>query len=531
MPQPILASLLAAAVLVLHPLAGHAESAQLIRAEPLRAQPSVGAHGFMDVARRTEVQVLETQNGWARVEAAGGRTGWLRDSSLDRDRATGTVAGSGQIFNGPGSGSNILRPLPRASQHALILTIGQASGTPSTVLAGSQADARLGAEIARLSGVPDANIRYRADSELDQDGLHQAFAELDAHMGNGDRAFIYLSAFGVHRQVSGRCGEAILAHDRSAFSFEDLIHHLQLLASKADKVFLVLDAGRGDGPTGVSTIAPRFARALSDPGCKATQPSVEFSRLPANVLILTASRPNENAGDTPAGGVFSQALHACLSGQSAPDSPSGLPTGEALISCSRQRLAAGPGTQHPGLAGNGDLALALQATDRTNRDARQVLRVIHAQRDQRRRVDVTQLSATAGSTRLRVSSSEAGYLYVLSADRNDFRLLYPAGSSQQMPIQRSTDIEIPLAAEKVGEWLVIVSDAIRKPGRAGFVSDGPSAWLRADAAGIDEVTQEFLSGDSSRTCLFSETRNLGPTQALACSSRFGAALLGTTHPK
>jgi hypothetical protein len=531
MPPRTLTALLAAAALLLHPLAGHAESAQLTRSEPLRTQPSVAARSIMDVARRAEVQVLETQNGWTRVEAAGGRAGWLRDASLDRSRTTGTMTGSSQIFAGPGSGGYALRQLPRASQHALILTIGQVSGTPLISLEGSAVDSRLGAEIARLSGVPDANIRYRADGELDRDGLHQAFAELDAHMGNGDQAFIYLSAFGVHRQASGQCGEAVLTHDRNAFSFDDLAHHLQLLAGKADKVFLVLDAGRGDGPTGAPTIAPRFARALSDAGCKAVQPGMEFNRLPANVLILTASRPNENAGGTPAGGLFSQALHACLSGEPAPDSPSGLPTGEALISCSRQLVAAGSGTQHPGLAGNGDLALALRTADREGRDARQVLRVIHAQRDQRRRVDVARLSTAAGSPRLRVSSSEAGYVYVLSAGRNNFRLLYPTGNDQQTPIQRSADIEIPPIGEKDGEWLVIVSDAIRKPARAGFVPDGPSAQLRGDATGIRELTLEFLSGDGSRTCLFSETRNLGSSQALACSSRFGSAMIGAAHSK
>lgn len=531
MPSPSLAPLMATAALLLHPLASHAESALLLRSEPLRSQPSGAAHSVMEVARRTEVQILETQYGWTRVEAAGGRTGWLRDASLDRDSNVRPLAGSGQKLSSPISGSGMSRRLPRASQHALILTIGRVAGSPPPVLEGSAADAQLGAEIARLSGVPDANIRYRADAELDSEGLRQAFAELDARMGNGDRALVYLSAFGVHRQVQGRCGEAILTYDRDAFPFDDVLRHLQLLAGKADKIFLVLDTGRGDGPAGASPVSSRFARALSDPGCKTAQPGIEAGRLPANVLILSASRPNENAGGTPAGGLFSQALHACLSGQPAPASPSGLPTGEALIACSRQSVAAGPGTQHPGLAGNGELALALPATGLAARDARQVLRAIHAQRDQRRRIEVAQLSAAPGTIRLRVSSSEAGYVYVLSASRNDFRLLYPSGGSQHPPLQRTADVEIPLAAENEGDWLVIVSDAVRQPGRAGFVSDGPSALLHADAAGIREITQEFLSGDGSRTCLFSETRNLGPSQALACSARFGAAILGAAHSK
>lgn len=531
MRSPAFASLMATAALCLHSLAGQAESAQLIHSEPLRAQPSVAAHSIMEIARRSEVQVLETQRGWTRVEAGGGRTGWLRDTSLDRNAAVAPVSGGGQWLPSLSVGGNTSYPLPRTSQHALVLTIGRVAGSPAIALEGNQADVRLGAGIARLSGVPDANIRYRADAELDKDGLHQAFAELDAHMGNGDRALIYLSAFGVHRQASGRCSEAILAHDRNAFGLEDLMRHLQLLAAKADKIFLILDAGRGDGPAGTQAVSPRFVRALSDPSCKGAQPNIESAHLPANVLILTASRLNENAGGTQAGGLFSQALYACLSGQPAPDSPSGLPTGEALITCSRQVMAAGASPQHPSLMGNGDLAPALQTPDRPTRDARQVLHAIHSQRDQRRRVEVTRLSAAPGSTRLRVGSSEAGYVYVLSASRGGFRLLYPYIGDQQNPIQRSADIEIPLTAEKDNEWLVIVSDAVRQPRRAGFVSDGPSAQLNADAAGVREITQEFLSGDGSRTCLFSETRNLGPSQALACSSRFGATMLGAAHSK
>ena len=526
-----LASLMAAAALALHALAGHAESAQLTRSEPLRTQPSVAASTIMDVARRTEVQVLETRHGWTRVEATGGRTGWLRDASLDRNTATPPMTGKGPMFSSPTLGSTLPRRLPRASQHALVLTIGHVAGSPPAMLEGSPADSHLGTEIARLSGVPDANLHYRADAELNGEGLRQAFAELDARMGNGDQALIYLSAFGVHRQDHGRCAEAILTHDRDAFPFDELLRHLQVLAGKADKVFLILDVGRGDNVSGTAAVSSRFARAASDPGCKGAQPGAEFGRLPANVLVLAASRPNENAGATAAGGLFSQALHACLSGSPSPASPSGLPTGEALIACSRQLIAAGPGSQHPSLAGNGELVPALHASSQAARDARQVLRAVHAQRDQRRRIELTRLSAAPGATRLRVSSSEPGYVYILTAGRKVFRLLYPSLTCQQIPIQRTVDIEIPLSAEKEGEWLVVVSDALRNPGRAGFVADGPSARLPADAAGAGQITQEFLSGDGSRNCLFSETRNLGPSQALACSPRFGAAILGAAHSK
>lgn len=523
---------MAAAALALHSLAGHAENAQLTRSEPLRTQPSVAANTIMDVARRTEVQVLETRHGWTRVEATGGRTGWLRDASLDRNTATLPVTGSGQRLSSPTSGSSLPRRLPRASQHGLILTIGSVAGSPPAMLEGGPEDGRLGAEIARLSGVPDANLHYRTDAGLNREGLRQAFAELDARMGNGDQALIYLSAFGIRRQDHGRCAEAILTHDREAFPFDELLRHLQVLAGKADKVFLILDVGRGDSASGTPAVSSRFARALSDPGCKGAQPGAEFGRLPANVLVLAASRPNENAGGTPAGGLFSQALHACLSGApSSPASPSGLPTGEALIACSRQLIAAGPGSQHPSLAGNGELVPTLHIADQAARDARQVLRVIHAQRDQRRRIELTRLSGPPGTTRLRISSSEPGYVYILTAGRSDFRLLYPSLTGQQMPIQRTADIEIPLTPEKEGEWLIVVSDAIRSPGRAGFTADGPSVILHADSAGAGEITQEFLSGDGSRNCLFSETRNLGPSQALACSSRFGSSVLGTAHSK
>lgn len=525
-----LALLMTAVSLCLQSFPGHAENAQLIRQEPLRANASFGASVIMDVARRSEVRVLERESrqGWVRVEAAGGRTGWLPANSLDRSAPPSSPAGVAIARDdaGPTPGDRMPRALPRASQHALILTIGRTASAPPVALTGSTADSRLGAEIARLSGVPDTNIRYRADAALDREGLLQSFAELDARMGNGDRAIVYLAAAGIRRQQHGRCTEAILTHEGDAFPLDELLHHLRLLAAKADKVFLILDVGRGDNPAGPTAVTSRFARPLSDPGCVTSQAGLESGHLPANVLVLTASRPNENAGDTPAGGLFSQALQACLSGRPHPASPSGLPTGAALIACSRQIIATGSGTQHPSLAGNGDLALAIQTIDPRPHDAHQVLRALHGQRDQRWRVELSRLSTTPGMIRLRVASSEPGYVYVLSAERTGFQLHYPPSSGQQIPIPRTADIEVPLDMESKGDWLVLVSDAVRQPRRAGFIADGPGSRLPADANGVRDLILEFLSGDGSRGCLFSETRNLGPSQARACSSRFGAALLG-----
>lgn len=525
-----LAVLSAAASLLLSALPGHAQNAQLIRQEALRAQPSVIAKNIMEVARRSEVRILETRHGWTRIEAAGGRTGWVPETSLDRGPSQ-LPANSQQPFQ-PSAEGGTPGTLPRASKHALVLT----AGTPSATPVSSAADAGLGAAIARLSGVPDANIRYRSEVDLGTEGLHQSFAELDARMGDGDQALIYLSATGIHRQEHGRCVEAILTQSGEAFTLDEVAHHLKLLAAKADKVYLILDAGRGDGSVGATTISPRFAPQFSAPGCRTTPPATELSRLPPNVLVLTASRPNENAGGTPAGGLFSTALQACLSGNPMPDSPSGLPTGEGLATCSRQLIAASAGTQHPGLIGNGELVPALPSAIKPPRDARLVLRAIYAQRDQQRRLELAQLPATTpGTRRLRVTSRTPGYIYVLSAapGSRDFRLLYPTPDGQQAPLPHNTELEITLSGETAqdAEWLVLVSDAARYPRRAGFTSDGPHGRLPADGPGVSGLIHEFLSGDGSRTCLFSETRNLGATQALACSSRFGATLVGATHPK
>ncbi|MBS0348665.1 MAG: SH3 domain-containing protein [Proteobacteria bacterium] len=530
MHAPRLAVLSASACLLLSALPGHAQNAQLIRQEALRAQPSVIAQNIMEVARRSEVRMLESRHGWTRIEAAGGRTGWVPDTSLDRN--PNPPPASAQLPFPPSAAGRTPSAQPRASRHALILTAGTLSSTPAS----SAADAGLGTAIARLSGVPDANIRHRSNADLGMEGLRQSLAELDARMGDGDQALIYLSATGIHRQERGRCVEAILTQGGEAFTLDEMARHLRQLAARADKVYLILDAGRGDGSVGSAAISSRFAPQFSDPSCKTAPPAAEFSRLPPNILVLTASRPNENAGDTPAGGLFSTVLHACLSGNPAPDSPSGLPTGEALATCSRQLIATSAGTQHPGLAGNDELVLALPSVAKPAHDARLVLRAIHAQRDQRRHIELALLSAaTPGMHRLRVTSSTPGYIYVLSAapGSRDFRLLYPTPDGQQAPLPRTAELEIPLSGEtrQDTEWLVLVSDAARHPRRAGFTSDGPHGRLPADGAGVVGLIHEFLSGDGSRTCLFSETRNLGPTQALTCSSRFGAALLGAPHPK
>ena len=183
------------------------------------------------VHRLSTVEVLEQRRDWVRIEIDGNRSGWIPEHKLSiatappaSSAATGAAAtGPGAI---PGASRMIPRSSPRASNHALILTLGDAAA----------ADAESATAIARLMGVPDANIRQPTAAQLDADGLRQALAGLDARLGNDDRAFIYLAGDGTRPRRDAPCGDAILSADREAFGLTEFAGYVRSLARKVDKL-------------------------------------------------------------------------------------------------------------------------------------------------------------------------------------------------------------------------------------------------------------------------------------------------------
>jgi hypothetical protein len=86
----------------------------------------------------------------------------------------------------------------RASHHALILSL-----TPPAPAGQGTADAANAGRIASLMGVPDANIRHLSGDALTLDGLRQALVDLDARIGEQDRAFIHIAADGARPRSAG----------------------------------------------------------------------------------------------------------------------------------------------------------------------------------------------------------------------------------------------------------------------------------------------------------------------------------------
>ncbi len=511
-----------AALLIALPALATAQTALMTRPDKLRDSPSAFAFGIAEVHRRSSVQVLEVRGEWVRVEIPGHRTGWIHRDSTDLSSTPfeNSTAPAPSPPMQSGSAALVPRSAARASNHALILGL-----TPT----GAQADAGNAGRIAALMGVPDANTRYLAAPGLD--GLRLALAELDARIGDQDRVFIHISASGARPRSGADCGDAILSGDQQLFTAAELHRYLQGLAARADKVFVVIDAGRGDERKPATAVHSRFSRQpVADGACSSESFGQGGAPLPANVQILLAAPRNRAAFEDGNGGLATQALLACFEGRAPIPGNSGLADGDALRRCAQPLLDRKPGEQQLALAGNPVLIPAPFSwpSDPAGADApRRTLEAIHDQRDQRRRFDARPAGrATAAGTPMQISSDRPGHLYVLMADEGGLSLLYPNQYSTDTRLEPGARITLlPLEGRKSlagTRLLFLLTDGPRTPYRGGFMPAGAISATHPDARGLRSATEEFLGGDVAPQCRFSETRNLGATQARQCSSAFAA---------
>ena len=494
-----------------------AGTATVIRPDKLREQPGSGSWSVMELHRRATVRVLETRRDWVRVEADGNRSGWVHEQSLSMD-AQAQDSSASPARTRSGNAAALARTAPRASNHALILTLGN----PSSI----RQDGRNATAIAHLMGVPDANIRQPGADALGPDGLRQALVEFDARMGDKDRAFIYLSGEGARQVADGRCSTAVmLPANQGVIGSAELAAHVRTLARRADKLFILMDTTTGG--TGCPAPEDGIARSLSD----------SKGRAGANVLYLAATQK------TPDGqrGLVTQALLACLDGQAALDAAAGMPNGRELRDCAQATLTAHADKAGTApsitLAGNGALIPALLMPTGGATSPHALLSGLHAQRDDTRPLSITGLHTSYRAKepiRLTVASSRPGYLYVLAADDDGFTLLFPDQTDPVGRIDRSTTLTLPprdsdidttsRTAKSKTSLLFIVTDGPRNFFRAGLSRSGAFATAPADARTLRDLPLEILGGDNSPTCTRSETRNLGPDQFLRCSTSFGSAL-------
>ena len=497
------------ASLIASPLAS-AQTATVTHATALREHPDAGARSIMEMRRRASVRVLETRRDWIRVEADGQRSGWIpeRDLDLSASEAFAAQQATAALPAAPELTRAQPRSLPRAANHALILPLGGSSGP----------DAASATAIARLMGVPDANIQQpTADALATPDGLREALAHFDARIGHGDRALIYISGQGSQANQGGQCVETVVTPSRQAFGLDELARYTGTLAQKAGRLVVLADTGRGAGPPPAAGLAGRFV-----PGaCRGDSPRA----MPGshNTLLIRATRAGGNAFEDARGGLATQALLACLDGSAALESSSGLPGGDDWRRCAQQQLDARPGKQQQlSLAGNPALAPAptrgLGGGAGPVRPA-ELLQALHAQRSEGRRVVAT----PAGSARqLTVSGPAGGYLYVLGADDSTFTLLHPVASASIERFGGQATVALPPGRQHI---LALVTEAPRNFLRAGFGGNGPYATAPADARTLRDLPLEVIEGDNSPACTRSETRNMGMEQARRCSTAFGSAVV------
>ncbi|WP_153161589.1 SH3 domain-containing protein [Zoogloea sp. 1C4] len=453
-----------------------ADTATLTAPEKLRADPTPYAAVVGAVHRLATVRIVDERRDWYRVEADGGRSGWLPRQSLQLDTPAPAAARASQPS--PGSDARLVpRSTPRASNHALLLSLDPAR---------ARADGEAAAAIARLMGVPDANLQQPPAAQLDADGLRRALAALDARLGTDDRAFIHLSGAGGNPP----CADAIPTAGGGALPLPEFTGFLKSLARKADKLVVVADAGDGRCP----------APSISAGGA-------------GNTLTLSGPR-----GST-------QALRDCLDGRTPLTASGGIATGEDWRHCAQAALGAGRIT----LGGNPSIAPAPGLAVTTQTSPRKLLQAIHAQRSERRNVIVGGMrgSYRASETiRVSVSGPQSGQLYLLAARDDGFALLHPSPAA---PAERFTGSQsVSLAARDMGSGnvrlLALVTDSPRNFMRAGFSGSGNVATAPADARSLRDLPLEILGGDTSLTCQRAETRNLGAAQARQCSTAFGSAI-------
>ncbi len=456
-----------------------AEQATLTRPDTLREHPSGFSGRIMEVQRRSTVEVLEVRQEWLRIMAAGNRSGWILRQNTDFDAQPPTPAQPALVPAPPAAGKGILqsRGSPRASNHALII-------------GGDAPDAAAPTRLASLMGVPDGNIRHLPGLDMSLDALRRAFVDVDARLGDGDRLLVHLTPAGAKRA----CPDGITTTDRQLFGTDELLRHVNTLARRSDKLFLVMDTA-SPGPD--SCPPPRLGSRAG-------------GTLPANVLALV-----EN------GRRITPLLVGCLEGDG-PRPMQAFADGEALLRC----VQGTPGTSLR-LAGNTALTpvpRALQPQAGGQDSATRLLDVLYAQRDPRTEPDIRQQASPDGTLRFHAHSQNPTYLYVLAATTDGIALFHPNRHSPEARLEagRSAELTLPPLPGGPPRLLFVQTDGPRSMQRAGFVASADSAASGPDSTSLHRVIEEFLGGDYSPTCRLSETRNLGTAQARQCATRFSA---------
>jgi hypothetical protein len=476
-----------------------------------------------------------------------------------------------------------LSALPaRAEKKALILAISDYVRQP---LPGVAKDVDNAREIARLMGVPAANITVRRDAELAGPGLLKALDDFAATVSPGDQVFIYYSGHGssyTKRGAAGVCEKALVTQDITFVPREDFHKRLAVLAARAEKTFVFMDScysgglvqlnagrafGAGAGPSrgAGSEIRPKFAAASETDPCSVPANVVKAPRdfemaaaeRQPNYYLLGAAGENEVAidGGKDLGGYASSSLLHCLQNPAESDRDGdGVVTIDEAKACAQnvvdKRLAQSKGaspefeyssmtlTSGHGQGGNAPLLFAAAGTSVVNTPA--FAQTLFEGRDGKRNVNLASAKnpvRIGEDVSLTVTSDRAGYLtlMVVGSSGKIYRI-FPNEMDQDarieaggtLPVPRPGRWRMPASAPAGDNWiLALVSDA---PDR--FKGLGENAGIFKSLGDTGAGTRgifDFLFGSWGKKDKEPAQDDAAPQAAQPASTAYGAALLKITE--
>ena len=455
-----------------------------------------------------------------------------------------------------------------AETHALIMAIGNYSVPGIAPLKGVPQDVTSARDIARRLGVKDANVTVMRDGDLDHSGMRRAFQGLRERIAMNDDVFIYYSGHGSRQLVKDpeeRCAEALVTYDGRGYADTDLEASLKALSTKAKKLVVFLDACHSGGVTsralGNADFTPKYVARSGSEACERPVNIVKrgiSNRAPGtgaqNYVYIAAARDNEISLDEASkGGVATQAWRECLAGAARDVDGSGALSAEEIQTCAQQiidrKLANVKGVtpHHISITGNSRAVLKLNdgapSSSSTATGAPQPMHVspahtlkdILALRDDRRVVTLgsaTRLRIGAGRFQLSVTSTHAGYLYVLmaGADGKNFDLLFPNRLDDRNEIAAGQTLRLPrekwevIASGPPGvtHVLAMVTDAPRDFSGLGMRAAGPFSVLEASSLTAKDIV---LVSTSAPAAAKDRCQNQATRGDAECSPAYGAALV------
>ena len=357
-------------------------------------------------------------------------------------------------------------PLPTSfpSNHALIITVSE---YPRSPLPGVLTDRKLGFDLARRLGVPEANIVDLSEHDVTREGLKNAIEGLSRSLRTGDRVFVYYSGHGARffDPSTQQCEEGIVMQDMHVVPKSEFSRLLKPLSAKADKTLVMLDSchaggvAQAAGSRALGAVTPRakFSRDASSPQCSAVvnggslsqTRGLDLATTDNNLVVLAAARKNEVRMDTSKGGALTFNFAECLGGGATDTDHSGSVSMNELAACVQARLDKTQDEsmrQHVTLGGNGALVPAFAPSSMSTAiaagptepivalpapvDTLATLKDIYAQRDDRWIVELglDQPSLKIGSNLgMTVRSARDGYVYIFyrGSQPDSFYLLFP----------------------------------------------------------------------------------------------------------